>query len=71
MNLDAYRDQFGHAIQDQLRAIDQSVQVFNTLLRTLEENDAELKRLILEQGQQLREQGQQIRELLEQLDELR
>lgn len=56
-----YREEFNAAIRDQLRAIERAMAVYNDhadhleqRLDELQENDAELKRLILEQGVELR-----------------
>lgn len=56
-----FRREFNNAIRAQLQAIERTLQIFNahadhldTQLADLRENDAELKRLILEQGAEIR-----------------
>lgn len=56
-----YRAEFNAAMRDQLKAIERAMAVYNDhadhleqRLDELQENDAELKRLILEQGAELR-----------------
>jgi hypothetical protein len=75
MDMSRFREDFHASLRDQLRAIEQTMTVFNALIdqadqrfHELQENDAELKRLILEQGEQLRAQGEQLRALQRRLE---
>jgi len=80
-----YRTEFNVAIREQLAAIERLMHVFNDhaehcdgqfdalsgRITELQENDAELKRLIIEQGSLIVEQGSEIRALRARLDDHR
>ena len=75
MDLNPYREQFNTAIRDQLHAIERAMTLVNDAfdrvdarLTDLQENDAELKRLILEQGAELRAQGAELQALRDRLN---
>lgn len=62
MDMSRYREEFNQSIRDQLKAIERTMTLFNEMVETvddrfreLQENDAELKRLIIEQGTAIRE----------------
>jgi hypothetical protein len=61
MDTGNFRNAFNTAIRDQLMAIERTMNTFNEFfetvdarIRELQENDAELKRLILEQGTEIK-----------------
>jgi|307.fasta_scaffold1395379_2 uncharacterized membrane protein YccC len=66
-DLEDFRQRFGDSVQAQLVALNRSMDLFNELVRSvdqryhdLQESDAELRRLILEQGEQLRDLRQRL-----------
>lgn len=85
MNLDEYRDRMAAAhqaftlqVMDMLAAYGRTQTVFTETLRDIEqhftdmqEGQEELKRLIMEQGTQMRTQNEQLRAQGEQIRELR